>query len=353
MGSRTSIRTVQFRKGRTRRCVVTRNGRRHVAGNPALSTMKTVTAPVPAIAPASTETAQPDMGGRTSATVPVPNQPTTAQQLQDVKLSLLLDQKPSFETLKALGLAKLTDLAKENVEAQTRVKNSADKFKKSAKGVGKILAAMKVAYADAQDTNVLSRGFEDYHKSVTGEKPWNHAMQCAVVFCELVLTGKLTEADYDRRAADWLQHASVILNAVKKNGGTLDSPEIAEVVDILKNAADDEGAKKLRQMKAKVKGTETAEPGDPEILSVSDFRNADVLVRRVCQTDYETNGTKVHGLSLTARIVTEYVKSEKREDVLQSLYVALNTALDAIPEELQSKFLAELGTTGAALPEAA
>jgi hypothetical protein len=312
--------------------------------------MKNKTAPViAALALASTETDQ------TDSTAPASNMPTTAQQLQDVKLSLLLEQKPSFETLKALGLAKLTDLAKENVEAQTRVKNSSDKFRKTAKGVGKVLAAMKVAYAEAQDKQVLSRGtsFEDYHKSVTGEKPWNHAMQCAVVFCELVLTGKLTEGDYDRRAADWLQHASVILNAVKKNGGTLDSPEITEVVDILKNAADDEGAKKLRQMKAKVKGTETAEPGDPEVLSVSDFRNADVLIRRVCQTDYETNGAKVHGLSLTARIVTEYVKSEQREDVLQSLYVALNTALDAIPTELQSKFLAELGTTGAALPQAA
>jgi len=285
-----------------------------------------------------------------------PNQPTTADQLRDVKLPQLLEQKPSFEILKQLGFAKLTELAKENVDAEKRLKNSSDRFKKTSKGVGKILAAMKILYAEAQDKGTLTRGtsFEDYHKKVAGEKPWNHAMQCARVFLGLVLTGKLTEADYDRRAADWHQHASVILGEITKNGLTLDCPEVGELVDILKNAADDEGAKLLRQMKARIKGTETAEPGDPEVLSISDFQNADVLVRRVCQTTYDVNGSKIDGLKLAAQIVAEYGASTENADTKFAVFTAFNSWIESnTAETVTAWFARQDAKKAAAAPKAA
>lgn len=303
--------------------------------------MNTITAPIAAETPAP---ATPESAPAETPAAPPSNQSTTPEQLQDVKLVQLIDQKPSFDTLKKLGLAKLAALAKENVEAQSRVKNAADKFKRTAKSVGKILAAMKITHADAKDNGTLPKGqsFEDYHKSVTGEKPWNHAMQCARVFDSLVLTGRLLESDYDRRAADWLQHASVILGKLLESGAKLDCPEVTKLVEILKSAADDEGAKLLRQMKAGLKGAVEGEAGDEKLLTVDDLKNADVLVRRVAQLSYKANGTEIHGLNLVAGIVAEYTKSEKREDVLRQLYAALNNALDAIAPELQDQFVKEI-----------
>lgn len=306
--------------------------------------MNTNTAPIAAETPA---TVNPDATPG--------NQPTTPAQLQDVNLTTLLAQKPSFETLKALGLAKLTNLAGENVKALKNVKTSQDKLKRTAKGVGKILAAMKVTYVDAQTAGTLSRdtGFDDYHKKVTGEKPWNHALQCARVFAELVLTARLDEKRYDDRAADWHQHASVILGIIKENKGDLNSPEVAELVDILKNAADDEGAKQLRAMKARLKGTDTAEPGDETVLTVADLRNADVLIRRVCQTDYEASGHKTAGIVLVANILAEYVKSEKREDALRAVFNAVNSAVESMDPDLVAKFIAASSVTPAPQPQAA
>jgi hypothetical protein len=304
------------------------------------STASTIAAAIETSAPAPVETPTSESPGVT----PAVQQPTTPEQLRDLKLSQVFDQKPTFATYLACGLAALTGWAKENVEIQTRVKGAAEKFRKTAKHVGKMLAAMKVAYVQAQEAGTLSKdtGFDDYHKKVTGENPWNHALQCARVFAELVLTGRLSESDYDRRAADWHQTASVILGAIKKNGGDLNSPEVAELVDVLKNAADDEGAKSLRKLRNKIQGKETAKPGDPEVLTVTDLRNADVLVRRICQLDYESNGVKIAGMALVARIVTEYAKNEKREEVLKAVYIATNQTLDVCgtPDD-QEKWIAD------------
>ena len=316
--------------------------------------MKTDTAPIEATTPVTPTVPESTPVETGAGETPATSQPTTVEQLRDVKLTQLIDQKPSFLTLCGLGLAKLTELAKENVDAQTRVKNAADKFKRTSKSVGKILAAMKTSYANAQDANILGKGtsFEDYHKTVTGEKPWNHAMQCARVFLELVLTGRLQETDYDRRAADWLQHASVILGKLKESGATLDCPEVEKLVDILKNSADDEGAKLLRQMKAGLKGAVEGEAGDEKLLTVDDLKNADVLVRRICQMGYESNGVKIHGLALVAAIVAEYTKTETAEIVLQSVFTSLNAGLDAINGDLQTQFLKAIDAN-AAVREAA
>jgi hypothetical protein len=307
--------------------------------------MKTITAPIAAATPATTPAPTETAPAATPGTGETPaTQPTTPEQLRDVKLAQLLEQKPSFETLKALGLAKLVDLAKENVDAEKRLKTGHDRFKKTAKGVGKVLAAMKISYAEAQDGGTLSRGtsFDDYHKKVAGEKAWNHAMQCARVFLELVLTGKLSEADYDRRAADWHQHASAILGEITKAGLKLDCPEVAELVDILKNAADDEGAKQLRAMKAKIKGngTEAGEPGDAEIMTVTDFRNADVLVRRVCQLTYDVSGSKVDGLKFVAAIVAEYFATSTNPDTRYSVFKAMDAAFEAVDSETLTEWTA-------------
>lgn len=258
-----------------------------------------------------------------------PQGPTTPEQLRDVKLKQLLDQKPSFSTLLKLGLAKLTEFATECVDAHRKVKNAQETFKKTAKGVGKVLAAMKVAYAEAQDAGTLSRdtSFEDYHKKVTGEKPWNHALQCARTFAELVLTDRLTEADYDRRAADWLQTASVILGLVKEQGKDLDCDEVKQLVEILKDAADDEGAKQLRQLRAKMKGesSDSGNEGQPSL----DLKNFDAILRRGIGMEF--NG--VPGIIHVMDVVVETVKTETREDVLKSLFVKMTVATEALPQE--------------------
>jgi hypothetical protein len=289
-------------------------------------TMKITTLLLAAAAGLTTETGTGKTATETKGASPEgPQGPTTPEQLRDLTLPQLIEQKPSFETLKAMGLAALSTFASACVEAQTRVKNAADKFRKTAKGVGKILAAMKVTYAEAQDAGTLAKGtsFEDYHKTVTGEKPWNHAMQCARVFLELVLTGRLDEADYDRRAADWLQTASVILGILKENGKDLDCDEVKQLVKILKTAADDEGAKQLRQLRNTLKGKDSgSEDGTVPAL---DLKNYDAILRRGCSMDFD----KVSGLEHASAVVRELVAGEKRPEVLRAIYRNLVKAGDA------------------------
>jgi hypothetical protein len=272
----------------------------------------------------ATTTSTPETANAGAPEAPTPEKPTTPIQLIDVKLAQLIEQKPSFKTLTELGLAKLTELACESVDAQKRVKTASEKLRSTAKGVGKILAAMKVTYAQAQDAGTLSRdtSFEAYHDKVTGQKPWNHALQCAVVFAELVLTDRLTEKGYDDRSSDALQTASVILGANKKAGKDLNSAEVTELVDILLNSADDDRPKKLRQLKNRIQGKETTnEDGSGPAL---DLKNFDAILRRGCTMEFGG----VHGLFHVACVLMEMVKSEKREPVLKIVYPKLDEAVN-------------------------
>lgn len=314
--------------------------------------MNTITAPiatetpvVPTPAPESTPV-EPGTG-ETPA-----NQPTTADQLRDVKLAQLIPQRSKFNVIVELGHAKIVELVKENLTDVSRVKGEQSNLKGTAKFVGKLQAAMEITWADGVLKRMFPSGmsFTAYHQLVTrtkanpeGSKPWNHAYPCAVVFRDLVLAGRLTEEVFDRRAAEWDATASVILNLVIKNGGNLkDSPEVECIVDIYNNAPDKEGAKMLRAIKAGLKGAVEGEPGDEKLLTVDDMRNADVLVRAVCQREYEANGNKFAGLVIAAEAVAHYTANEKREAYLRQLWRALNTALDAIPSDLLDQFLGEI-----------
>ncbi|MHB9009941.1 MAG: hypothetical protein ACYDC1_23775, partial [Limisphaerales bacterium] len=134
-------------------------------------------------------------------------------------------------------------------------------FNGNAKSLGKLIAALKVKYAAAQDSGQFGKEmtFAKYHESVCGGAVNNHAESCSVTYTLLVLTGKLPEARYDSAATDWIEKASATLSALlKKHGGdrtlVMDDPAFGKVLAILQNPDADTAAANLRAITKEVKG---------------------------------------------------------------------------------------------------
>ena len=203
--------------------------------------------------------------------------------LATLDLKGVFEARAGFEALKSLGLASLVKLSKAGVKEDKRLKDQASGFRSNSKWWGKLLAAMQVEHAKAVDAKVLPQGktFKAYHAENAEGDPNNHALSCASCWNDLVMTGRLDEVDYDSAATAWLEEASAIVKLVVKNGGDLDSPDVAEVVKILKARIIDTAAKNLRAIKARLKGeSETSADGTPVVVEFTET-NANAFLREI------------------------------------------------------------------------
>ena len=219
---------------------------------------------------------------------------TVQPKLADLTLKKVIEAKATYADLVGVGLAKLTNWAKETATWAGKVKETAKEFRGTAKAIGVIYAAFQSAYAKAQDDGVLDKGtsFKDYVKTVTGSPPETHAQSCGQLFSRLVVSGKLlTEDQYHTCATDWLEKANSIVSHVLANGGTVAAdengiamdPTVKEVVNILtlKTATVDTAAKLLRELRNKQTGKAEVEAGvldaDKAIALVDDIAKAGFL----------------------------------------------------------------------------
>lgn len=165
----------------------------------------------------------------------------------------------TYAELLATPFEELAKTLKTYHRTKTRFSNLREKLTEDTPSTGKVMAAFKVAYAKKTDTGELPKGtsFAEYYSNVFGSKPDGKVEQCAVAFNGYVLTGKITEDDYDLVAADWLQKAGTILNEVKND---LNHEKVIMAARILKQRGKN-GAKELRLIIAELKGKATDASG--------------------------------------------------------------------------------------------
>jgi hypothetical protein len=212
----------------------------------------------------------------TPAETPKVETPKVVINLADAKLTDAIEAKPKYAELTAVGLAKLTEFAKQAVGISDKLKADTKTFNMNAKVLGKVVAAMKVRYAEATDSGILPKlSFAQYHKNVAKGPVPNHAESCSVTFMNLVLTDRITEDEYDLCATDWLEKAAAIVSKVLKDGKNLDCDEVKQVCDILKKRDADKAAKELRALAKQVKGEGASiEAKDGDKTTVVDYSPA-------------------------------------------------------------------------------
>lgn len=89
---------------------------------------------------------------------------------------------------------------------------------------GKLLCAARTMWeALKQEGRSRRQEFPDYFESVTGCLPSSHAQSCAKTYRNMVLTGKITEADYDENSSNAIQTASRIISKV---GDDINHPSV-------------------------------------------------------------------------------------------------------------------------------
>lgn len=72
--------------------------------------------------------------------------------------------------------------------------------------------------------------FPDYFIAQNGCRPSNHGQSCAKTYRNMVLTGKITEADYDQNSSEAIETASRIISKVEDD---INHPAVAAAASIL------------------------------------------------------------------------------------------------------------------------
>ncbi|MHB9008699.1 MAG: hypothetical protein ACYDC1_17430 [Limisphaerales bacterium] len=222
------------------------------------------------------------------------NPPASTSKLT---LKAIFDTIPSYSTLAAATMAELADVAKAATERDSKLAKERKVFNGSAKSLGKLIAALKVKYAAAQDSGQFGKEmtFSKYHESVCGGTVNNHAESCSVAYTLLVLTGKLPEAKYDSAATDWIEKASATLSALlKKHGGdrtlVTEDPAFGKVLAILADPNADTAAASLRAITKEVKGeakpVTVEDAGKETLVDYSPKLLAAVINRAFAENDH-------------------------------------------------------------------
>jgi hypothetical protein len=164
-------------------------------------------------------------------------------------------------TPKALIYAEVLKLAAEKAEdfmkltqgffhVQKQQKNFAKKLSESVKDWGKLLCIVRRDWLKARETNAVSvtASFVDHCKNIFGSEPHNKAQSCSKAFDIYMLTGLITETDYDDNTSEALQRAAGIASAV---GDDLKHPAIAEAATILKRRPE-KAIAMLKEIRARI-----------------------------------------------------------------------------------------------------
>lgn len=258
----------------------------------------------------------------------------------DMGLKALCDARPKFADLERLGLAGLASFAKDAVKLDKQIRTDTRDFRSNAAVLGKLLAAMMVGYAKAQDAQVLSRGesFNGYHEKVAGGLPNTHAQSCAVTYNSLVVTGKMTEDEYDMCPADWLETAAAAIRYATKSGKTLDCQEIGEVAQTLKKRDVTSAAKQLRSIRNRLKGAPDKEDSGENAGTSITATQLSTAIRSAFAAGMHTQ--------IVAEMLAEVLHIRSREPALTRQFylgcVSVNDSWDrsGVPTETLEKWLA-------------
>jgi hypothetical protein len=106
-----------------------------------------------------------------------------------------------------------------------------EKFRRRHQYAGKIICAARTAWEHLRSGRGTRQSFLDYFEALTGQRPSNRGQSCAKAYRELVLTGRISEDDYDIHSSEAIQMASRVISKI---GDDLNAPAIVEVATILR-----------------------------------------------------------------------------------------------------------------------
>ena len=97
---------------------------------------------------------------------------------------------------------------------------------------GKILCAARTMWDELrqQGQNRLQT-FPDYFEAQYGCRPSNHGLSCAKTYRNMVLTGKIAEADYDKNSSEAIETASRVISKVADD---INHPAVTAAASILR-----------------------------------------------------------------------------------------------------------------------
>lgn len=231
-----------------------------------------------------------------------------------VVLTLIANQL-SWETLKNADVATVDTLAKAYVKKNQKLKETKGDFKDATKAFGKVACALEIRLNHGKDQKVLpaNKSLAEFIKDVTGEKVPTHALTLKNAFGSYVLTGLISEDDYDSNSNNCLEIAARVVDAVK---GNLAHDAVTKAAAELKARTDKE-AQNLRDVLASVKPAErmTAEEALENLEQIA------------------AHGHLVPAIAhLLDVIVAQQVEREQRE-----AYLALASTLERVDSALNEK----------------
>ncbi len=195
-----------------------------------------------------------------------------------------------------------------------RLANTRKDVKTASKYAGKLLAAVEDRVQRGIKARIYASTYtaSDLYKQVTGEKPPGHVWTLKNTYVNFVLTGLMTEADYDGNRNNCLELAQRIADAVFEadpNTG-LKHDAVSRAAAELKTRTDEE-AKVLRSILASVKPPEP--PSADESIAA-----------------FEAAIAAGHAPALFAQLPEAF--EQLTADEQKNCYVALGRAMQAIDE---------------------
>lgn len=121
-------------------------------------------------------------------------------------------------------LARIFSLEDESAKARETYRNRH-------KYAGKIICAARVVWEQLVRERRNRQNFAEYFLALTGQRPSSHGQSCAKAYRELVLTGRISEEDYDFNPGTAIELGARIVSKVLDE---LDHPAVAEAVAILR-----------------------------------------------------------------------------------------------------------------------
>ena len=141
--------------------------------------------------------------------------------------------KYTHEQLLKMSVDGQDAIAKLFTKAKANIAKDQDAYSESGLSVGKLLCVLEVRMHIAQEANLIGKNvsLKEYFKAITGDVPTGHVMTLKNSFGSFVLTGLITESDYDFNSANCLELAGKIVVAVK---GDLTNPAVVSAAKHLK-----------------------------------------------------------------------------------------------------------------------
>lgn len=109
---------------------------------------------------------------------------------------------------------------------------------------GKLICAARTMWETLrQEGRSRRQEFPDYFESVTGCHPSSHGQSCAKTYRNMVLTGKIAEADYDENSSNAIEATSRIISKVDDD---INHPSVVAAASILRQR----GPAVIKELKA-------------------------------------------------------------------------------------------------------